>query len=228
MAATLEAANVKRATTMSNDTKQYVDAHALLLQQWVNPELKKVLGSKPTAEQLAAAVLLGNRPGKQTLALAMAMRPEGATGAQIQVACGAPQNNKRADMIKAAFVKRIMTAPNALGHEVYKVELTPKGRQICERNAARQAALDAAGEADPVKPAKVTTAKAVPAKVPAKVKGASKAKKATSVAVVETPTSEPATATEQASIAVPAEPDIQAQLLEATAARGDSVISPAE
>ena len=179
---------------MSNQNT-YTNAHAMLLQQWANPELKKLLGPKPTEAQLAAAVQLGNRPGRQTLALAMALRDVGTTGTQIQLACGAPQNNKRAEMIKGALLKRVMTAPDALGHTVYKVELTAKGNARCELNAKREAALEAEGNvADAAKPAKA----------PAKAKGASKAKKATKVAATETLTSEAATVTEQASTEVPA------------------------
>ena len=183
---------------MSNQNT-YTNAHALLLASWANPELKKLLGPRPTEAQLAAAVQLGNRPGRQTLALAMAMRDVGTTGPQIQLACGAPQNNKRGDMIKAALLKRVMTAPDATGHTVYKVELTAKGKARCELNAKREAALEAEGG----KPEAAKADKPA-AKVPAKAKGASKSKKATKVASTETPTSEPATAIEQASIEVPA------------------------
>ena len=183
---------------MSNQNT-YTNAHALLLASWANPELKKLLGPRPTEAQLAAAVQLGNRPGRQTLALAMAMRDVGTTGPQIQLACGAPQNNTRGDMIKAALLKRVMTAPDATGHTVYKVELTAKGKARCELNAKREAALEAEGG----KPEAAKADKPA-AKVPAKAKGASKGKKATKVAPAETPTSEPATAAEQASIEVPA------------------------
>jgi hypothetical protein len=198
---------------MSNQNT-YTNAHALLLAVWANPEMEKLLGPKPTEAQLAAAVQLGNRPGRQTLALAMAMRDVGTTGPQIQLACGAPQNNKRADMIKAALLKRVMTAPDATGHTVYKVELTAKGKARCELNAKLEAALEAEGdkpeaaleaegEGEGDKPEAAKADKPA-AKGTARAKGAAKGKKATKVAAAETPTSEPATAIEQASIEVPA------------------------
>jgi hypothetical protein len=183
---------------MSNQNT-YTNAHALLLASWANPELKKLLGPKPTEAQLAAAVQLGNRPGRQTLALAMAMRDVGTTGPQIQLACGAPQNNKRGDMIKAALLKRVMTAPDASGHTVYKVELTAKGKARIELNAKREVALEAEGG----KPEAAKAAKPA-AKGTAKAKGAAKPKNGTKVAPAETPISEPATPIEQASTQVPA------------------------
>ena len=48
----------------------------------------KAMGNKPTADMLTTAHYFG-RAGKQSLALAMAMRPEGVTAGQIIMACGA-------------------------------------------------------------------------------------------------------------------------------------------
>jgi hypothetical protein len=116
----------------------------------------KQLGEKPTAEMLTTAGYFG-RPGKQTLALAMAMRPEGVTAAQIIMACGAPQNNHRTAEITAGHFKREPHAPDAKGHTVYKVTLTAKGTKRAETIAKRLAEAEAnaaAGEKPKAKAAK--------------------------------------------------------------------------
>lgn len=117
----------------------------------------KALGAKPTAEQLATIHALGARPGKQALAIAMASRDSGVSGAQIVMACGAPQLNKMRGMIASGVLKRDAVGPNELGHSVYKVTLTAKGTAAIKRTA--EAAEKAALKADePVKKAKVKKA----------------------------------------------------------------------
>lgn len=118
----------------------------------------KALGAKPTAEQLATIHALGARPGKQALAIAMASRDSGVSGAQIVMACGAPQLNKMRGMIASGVLKRDAVGPNELGHSVYKVTLTAKGTAAIKRasEAAEKAALK--GDAVPVKKAKAKKA----------------------------------------------------------------------
>lgn len=89
----------------------------------------KVLGEKPTADQLATIHALGARPGKQALANAMMLRDAGATAPQIVMACGAPQLNKMREFVARKLVTRNMNvAPNDAGHTVYKIELAAKGK----------------------------------------------------------------------------------------------------
>lgn len=133
----------------------------------------KVLGSKPTPDMLATVHGLGLRAGKQALANAMALRPEGVSGAQIVMACGAPQLNRMRGLIGAGVVKRDMNvSKNAQGHTVYKLTLTPRGEAAIKRatDAAAKAALPVT--AKPAKPAKPKARKprtAKPADVPAPV-----------------------------------------------------------
>lgn len=118
----------------------------------------KQLGGKPTAELLETAHCFG-RPGKQSLALAMAMRSEGVTAGQIIMACGAPQNNHRRDVIAAGWFKRDMNAaPNDAGHTVYKINLTPKGEVEMKKRVAAAEATALPGD-KPAKPAKKATSK---------------------------------------------------------------------
>lgn len=137
----------------------------------------KLVGSKPTAEMLAAIHKLGARPGKQALACAMALRPEGVTGSQIIIACGAPQLNKMRGFVTDSLLKRVAVSPAGNGHQVYKLELTAKGKQRIERSEKAEAKAAEAGSE--------------PADKPAKAKGAVKAKSRAKVKAVETPISEP-------------------------------------
>lgn len=152
----------------------------------------KLLGSKPTADMLAQIHKLNARPGKQALACAMALRPEGVTGAQIVIACGAPQLNKMRGFITDSLLKRLPVSAAANGHQVYKLELTAKGLQRIKQAEARAAKQAEAGtaEADTVKPAK---AKKQAVKASGKAKGARKAKVKAEAAPVETATSEAVT-----------------------------------
>ena len=123
----------------------------------------KLAGSKPTAEMLATAHAFG-KPGKQSLALAMAMRDEGVTNSQIMVACGNPQNNHRRGLIEAALFKRLPVAPAAAGHTVYKIELTAKGNAAIQRREAAVAKVTAAGDAVAPKVKKATSKPRKPVK----------------------------------------------------------------
>jgi hypothetical protein len=100
----------------------------------------KALGAKPTADQLEAIHLLGLRPGKQALANAMALRPEGVTNAQIIQACGNPQLNRMRGLIADKLVKREPVPMTGAGHTVYKLTLTPKGEQRISKARERLAA----------------------------------------------------------------------------------------
>lgn len=100
------------------------DAYANLFKGWN----VKVLGNKPTDDQLAAIHALGARPGKQALANAMYLRDGGATNGQVVIACGASQLNKMRELVTRKLVKRDMNAgTNEAGHTVYKINLTAAG-----------------------------------------------------------------------------------------------------
>lgn len=141
----------------------------------------KAHGSKPTADMLNSVHGLKARPGKQALAIAMALRPEGVTGSQIILACGAPQLNKMRGYITDSLLKRLPAPPSAEGHKVYRLELTAKGKQRIASTEAAEAKLAEAGKA--------TDAVAVkkPAKAKPAAKRTSKPAKAVEVVPVEMP-----------------------------------------
>lgn len=141
----------------------------------------KVLGPKPTADQLASVHGLGCRPGKQALAIAMSTRDCGVTGSQIVMACGAPQLNKMRGLVADAYLREVPAPLAENGHKVYRNEVTAKGKQRIERAAKAEVALSEAGKAaDAVKAPK---ARVVAAKAG---KRASKAAKPGKVATADT------------------------------------------
>jgi hypothetical protein len=106
-------------TTMSKDiTGTYADT----FKSWDS----KRLGAKPSVNDLDTIHKLGARAGKQALANAMALRPQGVTGSEIVIACGAPQLNKMRGFITDGLLKREALPPRN-GHTVYKTTLTAKG-----------------------------------------------------------------------------------------------------
>lgn len=145
----------------------------------------KLVGPKPTAEMLHTVHMLNARPGKQALAIAMALRPEGVTGSEIVIVCSAPQLNKMRGYVDDAILRRVLVPMRDGRHSVYKLELTAKGKQMVERTEKRLAALAAAGEKQAAE--KPVKAKAEPVKKPRKAK-------AKQVTVNDTPVTETATA----------------------------------
>ena len=97
------------------------------------------------------------------LANAMALRPQGVTGSEIVIACGAPQLNRMRGLVSDGVFKREPHDPRN-GHTVYKMVLTPKGEKAVAK--AESAPAPDTGDAK-VKPAKVTKAKRKPRKAPA-------------------------------------------------------------
>lgn len=125
----------------------------------------KLVGPQPNAAQLDTIHLLGARPGKQALANAMALRDGGVTGAQIVMACGAPQLNKMRGFVTDGLMKFEATPPADNGHKVYKLIVTAKGTARIEK--ARKAIEAATANAGAVKPAKAPRkAKAKPTPAP--------------------------------------------------------------
>jgi len=115
----------------------------------------KQIGAKPTDDVLTKVHAFA-RPGKQALALGLMLRESGVTGAQIVMACGAPQLNKMRDLCHKGYVKRVPAAIDEAGHTVYKLALTAKGE------AKVKAAAEKPVDAD--KPAKAAKRKAKAAK----------------------------------------------------------------
>jgi hypothetical protein len=177
----------------------------------------KLVGPKPTADQLATVHRLGARPGKQAMAIAMGLRDCGVTGSQIVIVCSAPQLNKMRGFIDDRLLKRLPAPHDAKGHTVYKLELTPKGQQRIDTVLKREAAQLAAEQATPAeKPVKAKGGKKA-AKGPSKAKGVRNAtvkglRAAQATAALSEPASATVTVTEGApfegtSIDVPASAD---------------------
>lgn len=129
----------------------------------------KLHGSKPTNEMFEAVHGLGLAPGKQAMACAMSLRPEGTTGPQIVLVCGKPQLNRMRGLIKGGMFKQHVVANDALNHVVYKCEVSAAGKAEIKRiaaakanaqasTAAPKAAIKAKPKAQPVATAKAPVA----------------------------------------------------------------------
>jgi hypothetical protein len=138
---------------------------------------KADLGKMPSEANLSLAHVFG-RPGKQSMAVAMALRDGGVTGKQIKLASAlfdgkaTPQLNHMRDLIAA----KLFTREAVSG--AYVITLAPKGQQFVDLHGAKAAA-------------KVTGDK--PAAKAAKPR---KAKKVSVAPVTETPVSEAPTVSE--------------------------------
>lgn len=108
----------------------------------------KQAGNKPGDDLLGIAHTFG-RAGKQSMALAMALRPEGVSAPQVTLACGAPQNNHRIKLCGQGYFKVVEAPKTEQGHTVYRVELTAKGKAKVERVKAASAAALTASPAKP-------------------------------------------------------------------------------
>jgi hypothetical protein len=165
---------------MSNTETNAATFYADFFKKWQGAGMLKMLGAKPTAEQLATAHHLGCKPGKQAFAVAMSLRDCGVTGSQIVIACGAPQLNKMRGFVTDALLREV---PTALldGHKVYHNAVTPKGQKRIDAMVKASEAKAAQGEAEAVKAPKVK----------AKVKKAtSKARKGNGKATAQVPANE--------------------------------------
>jgi hypothetical protein len=160
---------------MTNATNWY----AIEFKNWV-----KQCGSKPSAEMLQSIHDLGLRPGKQAIACAMGLRPEGVTNSQIALVCGNPQLNRMRGLIDDRLVKRLPASRDERNHTVYKLQLTEKGMARIASAQKRAAENEVAGGVEPAiaakraasgaKPVKGKATKAKPAKAtrkPAKAAG---------------------------------------------------------
>jgi hypothetical protein len=150
---------------------KHISYYTNVMQNWSKP-----LGPKPSEAELALAHVFG-RPGKQSFVVALALRGDGVTRGQMLEACSlfdgkpTPQLNHMRALVNAKMFTRL-PVPGA-----YAIEKGPNAQRFIELHGTKAAEVDA-------KPAK-------------KAKGKAKAKKATPVTVVETPTSVEAQPSEQ-------------------------------
>ena len=156
---------------------KHVSYYTNVMQSWSKGEL----GKAPSEAQLALAHVFG-RPGKQSMAVAMALRDGGVTGQQIKLASAlfdgkaTPQLNHMRDLIAAKQFERL-PVPGA-----YALKIAPKGQQFVDLHGAKAAAVEPKAEPSAKSKRKATRKAAV---------------KATTVtAQVETPTSEAPSVTE--------------------------------
>jgi len=136
------------------------DASALypaFFKKWQTAGMLKLLGPKPSSDQLAKVHALGPRPGKQAFIIAMALRDCGVTPAQMVLITGTKHLNKIGDLTTDAYLREVLM-PQVDGMKCYKREITPKGMQRIERAIKAEAATVAAGEAEAVKVPKVKAA----------------------------------------------------------------------
>lgn len=97
---------------------------------------RKDMGAPPSADHFNTAHGLGARIGsKVAMAIAMYLRPQGATQGQVVTVCGGPQLNKMRGLIEAGFLKRGNLPNNEAGHTVYHVELSARGAKAIAKKA---------------------------------------------------------------------------------------------
>jgi hypothetical protein len=127
--------------------------------------LPELAGPKPSAEMLNVAHKF-NKPGKHALAMAMFMRDDGATHADIAKVFTTQQNNNRGDLIRAGYFT-LVPHENRNSLTVYKVALTDLGVKYCKNMPDKKAGTKATREANAAFGASL---KAAPAPVKAKAK----------------------------------------------------------
>jgi len=146
---------------------KHISYYTNVMQGW-----SKALGSKPTEAQLSLAHVFG-RPGKQSLAVALALRSEGVTGNQIKQVSSlfdgkaTPQLNHMRDLIAAGMFKR-EAVPGA-----YALTLAAKGQTFVSHHGKpateKPVAEPKAKKAKVSKPRKVKAVPVTDSDVPASV-----------------------------------------------------------
>ena len=121
---------------------KHVSYYTNIMASWSKAEL----GKAPSEAQLALAHVFG-RPGKQSMAVAMALRDGGVTGQQIKLASAlfdgkaTPQLNHMRDLIAAKQFERL-PVPGA-----YALVIAPKGQQFVDLHGAKAAQVEPAAKA---------------------------------------------------------------------------------
>lgn len=154
--------------TASTDTASKTPKHpnltwyAAILAGWQ----VKLMGAKPTAEQLSTPLYWGYRAGSEALHLAMCLRPEGCTVQQFCTAgsCG-PANNKRRDVVSH---RKLATVTVSGTPYAYKLVMTAKGRDALKAGIAKVAAGEVEAKVKVKAKAPVKAAKPAKGKVNAK------------------------------------------------------------
>lgn len=129
---------------------KHLSYYTNVMQSWSKGDL----GNKPSEGQLSLAHVFG-RPGKQSMAVAMALRDGGVTGKQIKLASAlfdgkaTPQLNHMRDLLAAKMFTREAVAG------AYVITLAPKGQQFVDLHGAK-AAEKVEAKAAKAKPAKAS------------------------------------------------------------------------
>lgn len=122
------------ATSIATVTGHY----ASILAKWPT----KTAGKAPTAANFKAAHEAGLRPGTKTaVAIAMMLRPKGATQAEITAVNGGVYLNKARDLIAAKKATREAVPQTSDGHIVYKLAFVgakPKAKRASKKAAAKK------------------------------------------------------------------------------------------
>lgn len=145
----------KTATATKTASKAATTATALFASQLKN--WPKQAGAKVTGDQISTASGLCKRTGtSKHLALAMYLRPQGATQGEVVIASGDTQVNAYSDAIKLGLAVAVPVERRD-GHKVYKLELakpkaakqrqTRKPRVRAEKQADKPADSAATGNA---------------------------------------------------------------------------------
>ena len=148
-------AQLKRFTNMANNNT--LSQYSRFMTEWA----VKQLGAKPTAEHIERAHALGVRPGTaDAFALAMYLRPIGATSPQVVIATGGTRNNVRRDLIARGAVKLLPRSYNEAGHIVYAVTEAAKAKgvkkPVAKPTSGKAATGKAKGKGKAKQPATVT------------------------------------------------------------------------
>lgn len=123
----------------------------LMQANWRNWPVKQC-GPRPTAEQVAAAAATGIKQhgtGKH-MALAMYMRPQGATQAEVLLATGDTQVNAYRDAVTSGYVQPAVDGRG--GHKAYALAL-PAKRKATRKPAGKAVKGKGAAKRKAVKPA---------------------------------------------------------------------------
>lgn len=123
-------------TTTKTATKTATSATALFATQLKN--WPKQAGAKVTGDQITTASNLCKRAGtSKHLALAMYLRPNGATQGEVVIASGDTQVNAYSDAIKLGLAVAVPVERRD-GHKVYKLELAkPKAAKPARKPRVR-------------------------------------------------------------------------------------------
>ena len=108
-------------STRSNYVMSALDYYKNTYKAW-----NKEAGPKPTIKEVEQAHQLARPGSKDALALAMYLRPGGATSQQVSAATKGPRLNKMRNLVDAGTVRKLAISASGEGHTVYKIALAAK------------------------------------------------------------------------------------------------------